>query len=73
MKLLTHNMLTSKCLKGVTVGYPLGIVVSFGSVHNFKVNLNKHQLHFIKIFRMLNISNLFILEESFLYETGKGY
>ncbi|XP_015430614.1 PREDICTED: multifunctional methyltransferase subunit TRM112-like protein [Dufourea novaeangliae] len=26
MKLLTHNMLTSKCLKGVTVGYPLGIV-----------------------------------------------
>ncbi|XP_001607595.1 multifunctional methyltransferase subunit TRM112-like protein [Nasonia vitripennis] len=25
MKLLTHNMLTSKCLKGVTVGYPLGI------------------------------------------------
>lgn len=28
MKLLTHNMLTSKCLKGVTVGYPLGIIVS---------------------------------------------
>nr|CAG4637538.1 EOG090X0LTV [Ceriodaphnia reticulata]SVE73345.1 EOG090X0LTV [Ceriodaphnia reticulata] len=26
MKLLTHNMLTSKCLKGVTVGYPLGIL-----------------------------------------------
>ncbi|XP_046736381.1 multifunctional methyltransferase subunit TRM112-like protein isoform X1 [Diprion similis] len=26
MKLLTHNMLTSKCLKGVTVGYPLAIV-----------------------------------------------
>ncbi|KAK7871493.1 hypothetical protein R5R35_010212 [Gryllus longicercus] len=26
MKLLTHNMLTSKCMKGVTVGYPLGIV-----------------------------------------------
>ncbi|KAL3276174.1 hypothetical protein HHI36_020893 [Cryptolaemus montrouzieri] len=25
MKLLTHNMLTSKCLKGVSVGYPLGI------------------------------------------------
>ncbi|KAK0085441.1 hypothetical protein PV325_005216 [Microctonus aethiopoides] len=25
MKLLTHNMLTSKCLKGVTTGYPLGI------------------------------------------------
>lgn len=27
MKLLTHNMLTSKCLKGVTVGYPLAIEV----------------------------------------------
>ncbi|XP_050481529.1 multifunctional methyltransferase subunit TRM112-like protein isoform X1 [Bombus huntii] len=36
MKLLTHNMLTSKCLKGVTVGYPLGIVVSFTSIYNFK-------------------------------------
>lgn len=28
MKLLTHNMLTSKCLKGVSVGYPLAILVS---------------------------------------------
>ncbi|XP_017780470.1 PREDICTED: multifunctional methyltransferase subunit TRM112-like protein [Nicrophorus vespilloides] len=27
MKLLTHNMLTSKSMKGVTVGYPLGINV----------------------------------------------
>ncbi|XP_052754984.1 multifunctional methyltransferase subunit TRM112-like protein [Galleria mellonella] len=25
MKLITHNMLTSKCLKGVTTGYPLSI------------------------------------------------
>ncbi|KAK4877238.1 hypothetical protein RN001_009744 [Aquatica leii] len=25
MKLITHNMLTSKCMKGVTVGYPLKI------------------------------------------------
>ncbi|XP_056631237.1 multifunctional methyltransferase subunit TRM112-like protein [Diorhabda carinulata] len=25
MKLLTHNMLTSKCMKGVAVGYPLKI------------------------------------------------
>ncbi|KAJ8668824.1 hypothetical protein QAD02_000083 [Eretmocerus hayati] len=25
MKLLTHNMLTSKCVKGVLVGYPLAI------------------------------------------------
>ncbi|RZC32382.1 tRNA methyltransferase 112 -like [Asbolus verrucosus] len=28
MKLLTHNMLTSKCMKAVTVGYPLGINAS---------------------------------------------
>jgi len=25
MKLLTHNMLTSKCMKNVTTGYPLAI------------------------------------------------
>ncbi|XP_045495668.1 multifunctional methyltransferase subunit TRM112-like protein [Colias croceus] len=25
MKLITHNMLTSKCLKGVVTGYPLAI------------------------------------------------
>lgn len=25
MKLLTHNMLTSRCIKGVNVGFPLGI------------------------------------------------
>lgn len=28
MKLLTHNLLSSKCVKGVKVGYPLRIVVS---------------------------------------------
>ncbi|CAG9863854.1 unnamed protein product [Phyllotreta striolata] len=28
MKLLTHNMLTSKCIKGVSVGYPLKINAS---------------------------------------------
>ncbi|KAF7265296.1 tRNA methyltransferase subunit 11-2 [Rhynchophorus ferrugineus] len=28
MKLLTHNMLTSKCVKGVNVGYPLTINAS---------------------------------------------
>ncbi|KAJ8321565.1 hypothetical protein KUTeg_000883 [Tegillarca granosa] len=28
MKLLTHNMLTSNIIKGVTKGYPLGIVAS---------------------------------------------
>lgn len=26
MKLLTHNMLSSKCIKGVNLGYPLEIV-----------------------------------------------
>lgn len=29
MKLLTHNMLTSRAIKGVTVGYPLRIIVSY--------------------------------------------
>lgn len=33
MKLLTHNMLTSKCIKGVNVGYPLGISVSITIVY----------------------------------------
>lgn len=28
MKLITHNMLTSKCLKGVVTGYPLTINAS---------------------------------------------
>jgi len=28
MKLLTHNMLTSKIIKGVTSGFPLGITVT---------------------------------------------
>ncbi|XP_037269993.1 tRNA methyltransferase subunit 11-2 isoform X2 [Rhipicephalus microplus] len=28
MKLLTHNMMTSKCIKGVRTGFPLGIVAS---------------------------------------------
>ncbi|XP_050671944.1 multifunctional methyltransferase subunit TRM112-like protein [Leptidea sinapis] len=32
MKLITHNMLTSKCLKGVVTGYPLAI-----SATNIKV------------------------------------
>lgn len=29
MKLLTHNMLTSRAIRGVTVGYPLRIIVSY--------------------------------------------
>ncbi|XP_046968842.1 multifunctional methyltransferase subunit TRM112-like protein [Vanessa cardui] len=33
MKLITHNMLTSKCLKGVLTGYPLAI-----NATNIKVN-----------------------------------
>ncbi|XP_077291252.1 tRNA methyltransferase subunit 11-2 [Arctopsyche grandis] len=28
MKLVTHNMLTSKCVKGVVNGYPLGITAT---------------------------------------------
>ncbi|CAH2091179.1 unnamed protein product [Euphydryas editha] len=33
MKLITHNMLTSKCLKGVLTGYPLAI-----NATNIKIN-----------------------------------
>lgn len=33
MKLITHNMLTSKCLKGVLTGYPLAV-----SATDVKVN-----------------------------------
>ncbi|XP_063244883.1 multifunctional methyltransferase subunit TRM112-like protein [Bacillus rossius redtenbacheri] len=38
MKLLTHNMLTSKCMKGVTVGYPLGIVAKDVKVSETEFN-----------------------------------
>jgi len=39
MKLLTHNMLTSKCLKGVTNGFPLKIVAN--EVKEVSVDFNK--------------------------------
>lgn len=39
MKLLTHNLLTSKCLKGVVTGYPLGLVVSGILFFNFVLGL----------------------------------
>jgi len=38
MKLLTHNMLTSKCLKGVTVGYPLEIIAKDVKVAEIEFN-----------------------------------
>ncbi|RWS23986.1 hypothetical protein B4U80_08456 [Leptotrombidium deliense] len=38
MKLLTHNMLTSKCLKGVTVGYPLKLVAQETSEKTVEFN-----------------------------------
>nr|CAG4636705.1 EOG090X0LTV [Eubosmina coregoni]SVE70213.1 EOG090X0LTV [Eubosmina coregoni] len=38
MKLLTHNMLTSKCLKGVVVGYPLAIVAKEVKVSEVEFN-----------------------------------
>jgi len=38
MKLLTHNMLTSKCLKGVTVGYPLEIIAKEVKVSEIEFN-----------------------------------
>lgn len=39
MKLLTHNMLTSKCLKGVTNGFPLKIIAN--EVKEVSVDFNK--------------------------------
>jgi len=38
MKLLTHNMLTSKCMKAVTTGYPLGINASDVRVSEVEFN-----------------------------------
>ncbi|XP_023241506.1 multifunctional methyltransferase subunit TRM112-like protein isoform X1 [Centruroides sculpturatus] len=38
MKLLTHNFMTSKCIKGVNVGYPLGIVAH--KISKTKVDFN---------------------------------
>lgn len=39
MKLITHNMLTSKCLKGVITGYPLAI--SAKDIKVSEVNFNR--------------------------------
>ncbi|XP_026461960.1 multifunctional methyltransferase subunit TRM112-like protein [Ctenocephalides felis] len=39
MKLLSHNMLTSKCIKGVNVGYPLAIQAT--DVKILDVDFNK--------------------------------
>nr|CAG4645297.1 EOG090X0LTV [Leptodora kindtii] len=38
MKLITHNMLTSKCLKGVTVGFPLGIIAKDVKISEVEFN-----------------------------------
>ncbi|KAI4488499.1 hypothetical protein M0802_011605 [Mischocyttarus mexicanus] len=38
MKLFTHHMLTSKCLKGVTVGYPLEIIAKDIKVSELNFN-----------------------------------
>ncbi|XP_037269992.1 tRNA methyltransferase subunit 11-2 isoform X1 [Rhipicephalus microplus] len=41
MKLLTHNMMTSKCIKGVRTGFPLGIVASsFIAAHLYQTRAN---------------------------------
>ncbi|XP_075229779.1 tRNA methyltransferase subunit 11-2 [Lycorma delicatula] len=39
MKLLTHNLLTSRCLKGVNVGYPLGIIAKDVKVSEVDFNM----------------------------------
>ncbi|KPJ07138.1 tRNA methyltransferase 112-like [Papilio machaon] len=38
MKLITHNMLTSKCLKGVITGYPLAITATVVKVSEVEYN-----------------------------------
>nr|CAG4644495.1 EOG090X0LTV [Lepidurus arcticus] len=38
MKLLTHNFLTSRCIKGVSVGYPLQIIAN--DLKNLEVEFN---------------------------------
>uniref|UniRef100_T1J7S4 Multifunctional methyltransferase subunit TRM112-like protein n=1 Tax=Strigamia maritima TaxID=126957 RepID=T1J7S4_STRMM len=38
MKLLTHNMLSSKCIKGVNVGFPLGITAREIKVNDVDFN-----------------------------------
>ncbi|KAL4083393.1 hypothetical protein QTP88_028717 [Uroleucon formosanum] len=43
MKLLTHNLLSSKSLKGVKVGYPLRIVAK-----DVKINESKFNKEFVK-------------------------
>ncbi|XP_022199623.1 multifunctional methyltransferase subunit TRM112-like protein [Nilaparvata lugens] len=40
MKLLTHNFLTSRCLKGVSVGYPLKIVAKDVKVSETDFNMD---------------------------------
>ncbi|KAF0716442.1 multifunctional methyltransferase subunit TRM112-like protein, partial [Aphis craccivora] len=43
MKLLTHNLLSSKCLKGVKVGYPLRIVAK-----DVKISESEFNKEFVK-------------------------
>ncbi|KAK2719024.1 multifunctional methyltransferase subunit TRM112-like protein [Artemia franciscana] len=38
MKILTHNFLTSKCIKGVTAGYPLKIIAKDTKVSEVEFN-----------------------------------
>ncbi|XP_050540562.1 multifunctional methyltransferase subunit TRM112-like protein [Daktulosphaira vitifoliae] len=42
MKLLTHNLLSSKCLKGVKVGYPLRI-----EANDVKISESEFNMEFI--------------------------
>ncbi|KZC04240.1 tRNA methyltransferase 112 like protein [Dufourea novaeangliae] len=69
MKLLTHNMLTSKCLKGVTVGYPLGIVAK-----DIKVSEVDFNSEFIaRIIPKLDWATLWKAAESVNIETNEEF
>ncbi|XP_058802298.1 multifunctional methyltransferase subunit TRM112-like protein [Phymastichus coffea] len=63
MKLLTHNMLTSKCMKGVQVGYPLALEAT-----EVKVVQTDYNSDFIqKLLPRLNYPTLYKAVESLGY------
>ena len=52
MKLLTHNMLTSKCMKAVTTGYPLAIQARDVKVVQ-REGIPKHGSIFVKVVKVV--------------------
>ncbi|CAG0885563.1 unnamed protein product, partial [Cyprideis torosa] len=65
MKLLTHNFLSSKCIRGVKLGYPLKIEASKVDVRELEFNEDALQ----------NILPKVIVQEGYLEcpETGRKF